>query len=183
MIIETRRLGLVPLSIEFLRAALDGDVERAGRLLGVLLDDRPPIHPDTLRRRLQQLEIDVTLQPWLLRGIIHRETRTLIGHIGFHTGPRPEYLNKLAPGGIEMGYTVFAPLRRQGFATEAIIGLMDWARSNHDINRFVVSISPRNEPSLALAAKLGFERVGEQIDEVDGLEYVFRRDFSKDLRA
>jgi RimJ/RimL family protein N-acetyltransferase len=35
------------------------------------------------------------------------------------------------------------------------------------------SISPRNEPSLALARKLGFEQVGEQFDEEDGLELVF----------
>ena len=33
---------------------------------------------------------------------------------------------------------------------------------------------PDNAASLAIAAKLGFTQVGEQMDEVDGLEWVFR---------
>jgi RimJ/RimL family protein N-acetyltransferase len=36
-----------------------------------------------------------------------------------------------------------------------------------------VSISPDNAASLALAGKLGFVRTGEQMDDIDGLEYVF----------
>jgi RimJ/RimL family protein N-acetyltransferase len=52
---------------------------------------------------------------------------------------------------------------------------MDWARTEFGIGQFVVSISPDNAPSLRLTARLGFARVGEEIDEVDGLEYVFLR--------
>ena len=39
----------------------------------------------------------------------------------------------------------------------------------------VASVSPRNAASLALVRSLGFRQVGEQIDEVDGLELVFER--------
>ena len=77
-----------------------------------------------------------------------------------------------------MGYTVFPRHQRQGYAHEAILGMMRWANEEHGITRFRISISPDNEPSLALAAKLGFERTGEQMDPEDGLEYVFERDYT-----
>jgi RimJ/RimL family protein N-acetyltransferase len=51
--------------------------------------------------------------------------------------------------------------------------MFDWAHATFGIGRFIASISPTNAASLALAAQLGFEQVGEQMDEIDGLEYVF----------
>jgi len=41
------------------------------------------------------------------------------------------------------------------------------------------SISPDNEPSLRLAQQFGFRQVGEQMDEIDGLEYVFETSWPK----
>lgn len=107
--------------------------------------------------------------------MVLREARRLIGHIGFHTGPGAEYLRELSPDGIEFGYTVFEEHRRRGFATEASDALMNWARTEHGFKHFVVSISPENVPSLALAAKFGFRKIGSHIDEVDGLEEIYER--------
>ncbi len=174
--IATARLDLVPFSAEFLRVSVAGDRDQAAALLGVILPADWPTYPDTFQLRWRQLEGDPSLQPWLLRGMVLRSTRELVGHIGFHTGPNPDYLQGFAPGGIELGYTVLEPFRRQGFALEAIEALMDWAATGHGLTRFVVSIRPDNQPSLALAAKLGFQRIGEHLDEVDGLEHVFRLD-------
>ena len=50
----------------------------------------------------------------------------------------------------------------------------DGLRAAHGATAFLLSISPDNAASLAIAAKLGFTRIGEQMDEVDGLEWVFR---------
>jgi len=99
----------------------------------------------------------------------------MVGYIGFHTAPDPEYLAELAPGGIELGYTVFAAHRRQGYAREACAALMQWARQEHGVDRFVVSISPDNVPSLRLAESFGFRKIGSHMDEIDGLEYIFER--------
>ena len=90
----------------------------------------------------------------------------MVGHIGFHGSPE-------AIGCAELGYTVMPNRRRQGYATEAATALMDWAALEHGVHRFFVSISPGNASSLAMAAQLGFRQVGEQIDEEDGMEYVF----------
>ena len=77
---------------------------------------------------------------------------------------------------VELGYTVFPPFRARGFATEAVIGLIGWAHRSAGIDNFVVSIAPDNEPSRAIAARLGFRRVGEHTDEFDGFEEVFLLD-------
>ena len=95
----------------------------------------------------------------------------MVGHAGFHgpagtNGPQ-------APGALEIGYTVLPPFRGRGYATEAVVALMDWARSEHGIAVFIASVSPGNEPSLAIVRKLGFAQTGEQWDEEDGLELVF----------
>jgi ribosomal-protein-alanine N-acetyltransferase len=50
---------------------------------------------------------------------------------------------------------------------------MNWAQSEFGISSFVASISPENEFSLRLVAKLGFIKVGEVMDDTDGMEYVF----------
>jgi RimJ/RimL family protein N-acetyltransferase len=90
----------------------------------------------------------------------------MLGHIGFH-GPPDER------GMAEMGYTVLPPFRRRGYALEAALGMMGWAQREHGVRLFRLSISPDNAPSLAMAVKMGFRQVGEQMDDEDGLEIVF----------
>jgi RimJ/RimL family protein N-acetyltransferase len=173
--IHTERLALVTFTPEFLRASLAGELAAAEQLLGAALPAGWPDYPRVHRFRLSQLEADPTLLRWLMRGMVLRSERRLIGHIGFHTAPGAEYLGVLAPGGVEFGFDVFAPWRRQGFASEAAEALMRWARTGHGVTRFVVSISPRNAPSLGLAAKFGFRRIGSHLDEEDGPEDIFER--------
>ncbi len=99
----------------------------------------------------------------------------MIGYIGFHTKPNPDYLREFASNAIEFGYTIFSQYRRQGFAQEAAVGLMDWAMQQYPFESFVASVSPENIPSTAMVKKLNFEKIGEQIDEIDGLEIVYAR--------
>ena len=87
-------------------------------------------------------------------------------------------MTAISPGAAEFGYTVFPPYRRRGYAREASIALMDWARQTHGVTRFIVSIRPDNVASQALAASLGFVRIGSHLDEVDGLEDILECDLS-----
>src|SRR4051812_9230532 len=91
-IIQSVRLALVSLGPAFLRASLEGQLVDAERLLGAAL---PPGWPGdrarTVRWRLDDLTLNPSAQPWLLRAIVLREPeRRLIGHIGFHDPPGPE---------------------------------------------------------------------------------------------
>ena len=90
-----------------------------------------------------------------------------------HAAPDHESLLELGLTGLEFGYTVFTPHRRKGYAKEAAAALMGWAQEKHGIDSFVVSISPDNAPSLAVARALGFRKVASHIDPVDGLEDIF----------
>lgn len=169
-IIRSARLDLIPLTPAFLRAMLEHDLGAAERVLDMPLPDGLLDSCDVFALRLEQLETEPALQPWLLRAIALRESREVIGHIGFHTGPNPEYLRPIAPGVVEFGFTVYPPFQRQGYAREASQALMRWAHQVHGVTKFVLSIRSDNTASQALAAGLGFVRIGSHIDEVDGLE-------------
>ena len=97
----------------------------------------------------------------------------MIGDIGFHDEPVAPSAS--APKSVEFGYGVIESHRRRGFATEAAEALMQWARERHDVQRFLLSISPKNEASRALAAKMGFQKVGFKIDDEDGPEDIFEK--------
>lgn len=170
MTIPTDHLDLIPLTPAFLRASLNHDLTTAAHLSKLTLPSFWPDCEDVLSLRLAQLEADPSLQPWLLRAIALRSTGEMIGHIGFHTAPAPEYLQPYSPGAVEFGFTVFPLFRRHGFAQEASLALMNWAHQNHGVTKFIMTISPDNVPSQALAAKLGFIRIGSHLDEVDGPE-------------
>ena len=174
-IIQTERLDLISLSPGVIRAPLDGDRSRMAQLLGVSVPATWEIRREFLELRLRQLEANPALQPWLIRGISLRDEGILIGDIGFHSEPVAP--SAAAPKSVELGYGVLEAWRRRGFADEALAAMIHWARHRHGVHRFVLSIDPENQPSQALAAKLGFRKVGFRIDEVDGPEDVFEKTF------
>jgi [ribosomal protein S5]-alanine N-acetyltransferase len=169
--IRTNRLELVPLSSRFLDALLDGRREDAESAIGIELPPAWPDGPDLrfLRLRREQAREDPAREEWLPRAIALNDR--MIGHIGFH-GP-PGVNGPKKPDALEVGYTVFEPFRRQGYATEAVVAILAWARDEHGVGHFIASVSPQNEPSLALVRRLGFRRTGTQWDDEDGEELVF----------
>ena len=175
-VIDTARLVLFPMTVEFYLASLEGDQEQASRLIGLDVPEEWFLSRRLIEIRLAQLKRDPDLLPWLLRAVGLRERSQMIGHIGFHNRPGAEYLLEFAPGGVELGYTIYPEHRRRGYAGEACATLMDWAQREHRVSRFVVSIGPQNMPSLRIAGRFGFQKVGMQLDEEDGPEHIFVRE-------
>jgi RimJ/RimL family protein N-acetyltransferase len=174
--IETARLRLHTMGVDFLRASLAGDRARAETLVGLRLAEDWPDLPDVLAMRLGQLEANPAWEPWLTRLIELRAERRAVGVIGFHGPPGGEWLREVAPGGVEFGYTLHADWRRRGFALEASQALIAWATTTAGVRSFVLSITAVNEASAALARKLGFSRVGAWTHPVRGPEDVYRLD-------
>ena len=170
--LHTERLDLLLMTPAFFAAAISGDQAQAAQLLGVSLPAEWWPVPHHTRDRVAQALQNPALQPWLERAIVLRSTQTMIGSIAFHMAHPPEPLRPLGPGGVEFGYTIFAPFRGQGYATEASAALMIWALQQ-GVRRFVLTISPDNQPSLRIAARLGFTKIGSQMDDEDGLEDVY----------
>lgn len=172
--ISAPRLELVPMSVPFLEASLAGDRAAAEAALGARVPDDWMQDTAVMRIFIGKLAADAAATPWLARAIVLREAGAMVGHCGFHGPPGAAYLEPYAPGGAEMGYTVFAAHRGRGYATEAVRALMGWAAAQ-GVPAFVLSIAPSNAPSQAIARRLGFVQVGSHIDEEDGLEQIFAR--------
>ena len=69
--------------------------------------------------------------------------------------------------------------RGNGYAHALLAALVDEAKLCPDVNLVRATISPDNAPSLAVIRRGHFVHVGEQWDEVDGLEL----DFERQLRS
>jgi RimJ/RimL family protein N-acetyltransferase len=169
-VIRTERLTLHVLPAALVARLVEGDLEGARAL-----DPPYEITEETfaddagvLARRHKQHTADPTEEPWLLRAAVLAGSRQVAGRIGFHAPPDDE-------GVVEVGYSVAPNHRKQGLATEMVAGMLGWA-SEHGAVACLASVSPDNVASLATIKRLGFVKVGEQMDEEDGLEWVHRRD-------
>jgi RimJ/RimL family protein N-acetyltransferase len=167
--IRCERFDLVWLSLEMIDALLAGDIDRVARALNVRFPDEQWLDDAVqgFQFRRDDMQRDPDVAAWMARLIVLPDRRAA-GHVNFHGPPD-------ADGICELGYAVFGAYRRQGIAFDAARCMMRWARETHGVRRFRLSIAPDNAPSLAMADKLGFVRTGEQMDEIDGLEYVFER--------
>jgi [ribosomal protein S5]-alanine N-acetyltransferase len=164
----------VSMTPAFMEALLAARLEEAGELLGIRLPAAPLDVPAKrfLTHRLEQMRREPEVQRWLARAISLRDAgNVLVGNAGFHGEPGVNAPRE--PRALEIGYGILPEHRRRGYATEAVEGLLGWARTQ-GIDHFVASVAPDNEPSLAIIRKLGFVRTGEHIDPEDGLEHVFQ---------
>ncbi|HET9322566.1 MAG TPA: GNAT family N-acetyltransferase [Gaiellaceae bacterium] len=164
-------IELRPMTPAFLEAVLGDRRDEAARLIDAELPDAFPTQGERrfLGLRLRQMEKDERFETWCPHAIVLDDA--MIGHAGYH-GP-PGINSTQDPQAVEYGYTIFPAWRGHGYATEAAVMLMDMAEERAGIRRFVLSVSPENDPSLAIVRKLGFVKTGEQMDEEDGLEDVF----------
>jgi len=170
--IITERLGLRLLPLEALQATKDGDVAEVGRLLDCTMPADWAEVGRLAAMRLEQLAEDSAYLPWSIRAVILREINEAVGYVNFHARPAAHDAFPQASNMAEIGYTVFEPWRRRGIARETLAALLRFASEN-GAEQAVLSIAPDNVPSLRLASRFGFVKIGTQVDDVDGPEDVF----------
>ena len=180
--VVTPRLRLRLISAQSFEAILRGNRAAAEATLGCRIPDEFFYAHDFMAMRILQLRQDAAYAPFGPRALVLADSAEMIGHVGFHSAPDPAYLAATVGPGIEIGYTVSAWRRRSGYAEEAVRGMIQWAHVCHGVARIVASIAPDNVASQRLAAKVGFTKIGEQIDEVDGPEDVLLLRVPEDLR-
>ena len=93
---------------------------------------------------------------WYQVAIEHRELGKLIGDCAFKT----------SDSGIqaEVGYTLARPYHGQGFASEAVRGLLDYLFNTLNMHRVSAYCDTRNEPSWKLLQRLNFRLEGHYIE-------------------
>ena len=162
--VHTERLDLVLMPISLLDAFIAGDRAAVREIAGYRIPSGFPGGGalGLMRFRREQLAREPSRSPWLLRAIVLRKTRTMVGFVNFHGPPGSNDVG--APDAVELGWTVFPRHRRQGYATETARALISWARTTFGIRRFISSTTPRNAASLRVHDKLGFTRTGEIVD-------------------
>ena len=169
------RLILRHLTPAMLRASMEARLAEAARWLGAPLPISWLEEAAVMSLRLEQMENEPEYAPWSMRAMLRQEDGQLVGHINFHTCPGHAYLQ--GRGDVELGYTVLPAFRRQGYASEALLACAGWAVETAGVKRFVLSISPDNLPSQALAASLGFQWLERVDDPEDGPEDVLVADW------
>jgi [ribosomal protein S5]-alanine N-acetyltransferase len=160
-------VDLVLLPAAALRALVEGDLGLAAGAAGVELPGGFLEASGLWRIRLEQIVADPASAPWLVRAVIGRPSDAVVGHAGFH-GPPDD------AGMVEVGYEILPEHRRQGYARAVLTELLAWA-AGHGARTARASIGPDNVASRALVREFGFQHVGEQWDDEDGLELVFER--------
>jgi ribosomal-protein-alanine N-acetyltransferase len=158
--VELRRTAMAALR--------DGDLPAASAEAGIALTDY--FVTDRARwlwrLRLDQVAADPASAPWIARAAVTGPDDLVVGHAGFHGPPDPA-------GTVEVAYSVDPAHRRRGYATAMLRELLRRAATEPAVRTVRASIRPDNAASLATIAGFGFVEVGEQWDDVDGLELVF----------
>jgi RimJ/RimL family protein N-acetyltransferase len=145
--IFTKRLALEPIRAGTFEALVDRDIERARLVQGCdppseYLD--PPLDEHFLHIQLEAAHTDPKAPLWGPRTVVLRDKRTVIRHCGFHGVPE-------IVGRAEIGYTIFVPYRRCGYATEAVRVLIELARDQGERSLFA-SVRPDNFASPEVVA-------------------------------
>jgi RimJ/RimL family protein N-acetyltransferase len=136
----------------------------------VLMDESGP-----LRWRVPQVIADPTVNIWFVRWIVLPSTGEIIGSSSFHGPPDPS-------GMVEIGLGIHPKFQRQGYGREALVAMWSWAVEQPKVGTLRYTVSPTNLASVKLVESFEFTRVGEQMDEIDGLEDIYEMS-AADFRA
>jgi [ribosomal protein S5]-alanine N-acetyltransferase len=159
LLIHTDRLDLVAATVEHLQAEIESSAQ-LGRLLNATIpDDWPPGEYDRpaiefFRDRLMQAPAAVGWFTWyaIERAGGNRPARC-VGAGGYFGPPDLD-------GTIEIGYSIAAPHRGQGFATEMVRALVGSALSLSNVFQVIAHVHSENLPSVKVLEHCGFSRTG-----------------------
>ena len=96
--------------------------------------------------------------PWLF---LAPDSSAAVGTGGFKGAP--------VSGRAEIGYGIAECCRRRGFATEAVLRLVEIARSQNHVTEIYAETAIANAPSRRVVEKSGFSHIGQQTTEADGV--------------
>ncbi len=147
--IETPRLVLRAVTIEQAQTVFAGVVESVNELAPWM----PWVYPSPTLHGSQLFHGNAQSQ-WFARTMLdftwfEKHTNTFIGKGGFHT------INWAVPK-LEIGYWVRTSRAKEGFCTEAVTALTNFARETLHANRLEITSDPRNIASRRVAEKVGF---------------------------
>ena len=156
--IRTERLELIPATPDLLAAALGSPAALGAGLGAQVPSSWPPefLDPPALeftRDRLADAPHDGGWWMYFLVLPAGSADRVLVGTVGYK-GPPLE-------GTVEIGYGIVTDHQRQGYASEAVRGLLARAFRVPEVQRVIAETLPHLTPSIGVLRKCGFELTGE----------------------
>ena len=137
--IETRRLYITPQSIQEIKALRDKETDH-----------------EMKKAYSEMLDIMLKLngcEEWGSDWKISSKTGAIVGGIGFKGAPDAE-------GMVEIGYGIDEAYRQNGYATEALSGMVKWALQQDGVEYISAQTEPDNKISQNVLLKNGFYRDG-----------------------
>ncbi len=155
--IQTRRLRLIPLTLEQLILCRDNRPLFRTSLGIPLAEDA--ISEASLRAinvKIDKMQHEPIQQhPWYTYWLIVLQAENLgLGVVGFKGAPNPS-------GDAELGYGISTQYRNQGYMTEAVKGLVDWAFQQTHCRGIVAETLRNNPASQKVLEKNGFKIIRE----------------------
>ena len=90
-------------------------------------------------------------QGWFQFALEHRDSGAFIGDCGLHI---MEHDRRLA----QLGFTIARPHWNQGYASEVVTSLVNYAFAGFELHRITASVDPRNTASCRVLEKTGFRK-------------------------
>lgn len=166
--IETERLTLMPLTLEQLSLHVKNNYQLE-ETLGLQKGHRQVIEPVLsiityfAIPRLKDPKLDPLYHTmWMA---LDRQKQQFVAEAKFKGEPDET-------GTIEIGYGTYPALQRQGYMTEMVSGLVNWAKQQPGVLRVVADTEVENVASQKVLEKNGF-RLFDRIENMLWWEYEF----------
>jgi RimJ/RimL family protein N-acetyltransferase len=95
-----------------------------------------------------------------------KQNMVIVGSAGFHNLPDEN-------GMIEIGFGVDPAFQNKGFGKQILHGMWGWVVKEPGVKTLRYTVSPSNLISKQIIQKLEFKLVGEQMDDIDGVEEIY----------
>ncbi len=89
---------------------------------------------------------------------IHRKQKVIIGQFIFNGMPNRN-------GEVEIFFSIEKPFRQNGYATEVVQAIIDWASQEESFKTLLVEADLNNKAAMASLKKIGFRKTGQPDDE------------------
>ncbi|MGR5994201.1 GNAT family N-acetyltransferase [Bacillus cereus] len=136
MKLETERLYIVPCTEERIQVANEQGYNSGLHIVG----------------HVENVKQDAALLPWGAWYVFRKEDDSVLGDIGFKGKPNEDQT-------VEIGYGFIEKYWNQGYATEAVKELIDWAFKTGEVETIIAETLIDNYSSMRVLEKLHMKRV------------------------
>ena len=158
--IETQRLILIPCDEKYLQAFLRDENEMAN-LLGVKIAEGWLQFPESIAYTLRLLQDNPEILGWGMYFFILKDKNLLVGNGGYKGAADED-------GMVEIGYSIALMYQNQGLATEAALGMIDYAFSYKNVKMVDAHTLAEANASTKVLQNCGMTKIGENHDTEDG---------------